>query len=87
MNQELKKILQDIYVDHDLKESDLDYRVAESYIANFDRVSLLSRGCFFIMDIHKIDYIYTSDGFKSLFGYVPRLKVRLIACCICCRQV
>lgn len=61
-------------MNHDLKESDLDYSIAESYIADFERVSHLSHGCFFIVDIHKIDYIYTSDGFKSLFGYVPNNK-------------
>lgn len=55
MNQELKKILQNIYINHDLKESDLDYNIAGSYIADFDRVSQLIRGCFFIIDIHKID--------------------------------
>lgn len=71
MNQEIRKILQDIYVDHKLQEADLDYTVVNGYKTDFDRLSQLSDRCFFIVDLHTFRYIYTSKNFSDIFGYMP----------------
>lgn len=71
MNHEIKEILQDIYVDHNLKEKDLDYTIADKYIADLNRLSQLNNCCFFIVDLHKFRYLFTSDNFRNIFGYVP----------------
>jgi DNA-binding CsgD family transcriptional regulator len=71
MNQEIRKILQDIYKEHRLLETDLDYTIIDAYKSDFDRLSQLSNRCFFIVDLHTFKYIYTSENFKDIFGYMP----------------
>lgn len=71
MNEELKEILQEIYIDHTLEEADLDYTIAEKYTSDLNRLSQLNNCCFFIVDLHKFRYLFTSDNFKNIFGYVP----------------
>lgn len=71
MNQEIREILQEIYIDHNLKETDLDYTVADQYIADLNRLSQLNNCCFFIVDLHTFRYLFTSDNFKNILGYVP----------------
>lgn len=71
MNQEIRKILQDIYIDHKLQEADLDYTIIETYKVDFDRLSKLSNRCFFIVDLYTFKYIYTSENFSDIFGYIP----------------
>lgn len=71
MNQEIRKILQNIYVNHKLQDTDLDYTVVDAYKADFDRLSQLSNRCFFIVDLHTFKYIYTSGNFSDIFGYMP----------------
>lgn len=71
MNDEIKEVLQEIYKDHTLKESDLDYTMADKYISDLNRLSQLNNCCFFIVDLHKFKYLFTSDNFKHIFGYVP----------------
>lgn len=71
MNQEIKEILQEIYIDHTLDESDLDYTIAQKYISDLNRLSMLNHCCFFIVDLHKFRYLFTSDNFRNLFGYLP----------------
>lgn len=74
MNLEIKKILQDIYVDHKLQEADLDYAIIDSYKADFNRLAKLSDRCFFIVDLHRFNYVYTSENFRDIFGYMPNGK-------------
>lgn len=71
MNQEVKDILKEIYAEHKLNEKDLDYSIAEQHKADLNRLSLLNNCCFFIVDLHKFEYLFTSDNFKSFFGYTP----------------
>lgn len=71
MNQEVKEILKEIYAEHNLLEKDLDYSVAEQYKKDLNRLSLLNNCCFFIVDLHKLEYLFTSHNFKSFFGYIP----------------
>lgn len=74
MNQEIKDILQEIYIDHKLRDTDLDYRVLDRYRYDLERLSLISGRCFFIVDLHTFEYIYTSDNFKNIFGCMPTNK-------------
>ena len=70
MNKEVKRILQEIYIDHhNLNEKDLDYSVAEEYIKDLNRLSQLNNCCFFIVDLYTFKYLFTSDNFKNIFGY------------------
>ncbi|WP_165024186.1 helix-turn-helix transcriptional regulator [Dysgonomonas sp. ZJ279] len=71
MNQEIREILQEIYTGHNLKETDLDYTIANKYKDDLNRLSELNNCCFFIVDLHKFEYIFTSDNFKNIVGYVP----------------
>lgn len=71
MNQEIRKILQEIYTDHKLRETDLDYNIIDVYKADLERLSKLSGRCFFIVDLYRFEYIFTSENFKSIFGYIP----------------
>lgn len=71
MNQEIKEILEAIYIDHNLEETNLDYAIADKYIADLNRLSQLNNCCFFIVDLHKFKYLFTSDNFRNIFGYVP----------------
>lgn len=71
MNQDIRKILQTIYKEHRLSETDLDYTIVATYKADLDRLSKLSNRCFFIVDLHTFKYIYTSENFKNIFGYMP----------------
>lgn len=71
MNQEIRKILQDIYKDHRLQKADLDYTIVDAYKVDFNRLAKLSDRCFFIVDLHTFKYIYTSENFKDIFGYLP----------------
>lgn len=74
MNRDIKQILKDIYIDHKLKESDLDYSIAEKYKSDLNQLSQLNNCCFFIVDLHKMEYLFTSDNFKNIFGYLPAKK-------------
>lgn len=71
MNQEIKEILQEIYIDHNLRETDLDYSIADKYIGDLNRLSQLNNCCFFIVDLYQFRYLFTSDNFKNIFGYIP----------------
>lgn len=71
MNQEIKDILKEIYAEHNLNENDLDYSIAEQHKTDLNRLSLLNNCCFFIVDLHKLEYLFTSDNFKSFLGYMP----------------
>ncbi len=71
MNSEVREILQQVYTDHKLREDDLDYTIADRYKADLNRLSKLNNCCFFIVDLHKIEYLFTSDNFRSIFGYIP----------------
>ncbi|TFD92820.1 hypothetical protein E2605_18450 [Dysgonomonas capnocytophagoides] len=71
MNKEIKRILQEIYIGHDLNEKNLDYSVAEEYIKDLNRLSQLNNCCFFIVDLYTFKYLFTSDNFKNIFGYIP----------------
>ena len=71
MNQEVKDILKEIYAEHKLNEKDLDYSIAEQHKVDLNRLSLLNNCSFFIVDLHKFEYLFTSDNFKSFFGYTP----------------
>lgn len=71
MNQEIKEILQAIYIDHNLKEINLDYTIADKYIGDLNKLSQLNNCCFFIVDLYKFRYLFTSDNFKNIFGYIP----------------
>lgn len=71
MNQEIRVILQDIYADHKLQEADLDYTIIDTYKSDFERLSKLSNRCFFIVDLFTFKYIYTSENFSDIFGYMP----------------
>lgn len=74
MNQEIRKILQDIYSAHRLSEADLDYTIIDAFKSDFDRLSKLSNRCFFIVDLYTFKYVYTSGNFKDIFGYIPTGK-------------
>ena len=71
MNQDIRKILQEIYINHKLQATDLDYTIVDTYKTDLDRLSKLSCRCFFIVDLCTFEYIYTSGNFKNLFGYMP----------------
>lgn len=71
MNQEVKEILQAIYAQHELKEVGLNYQIIENYKHDFNRLSQLNNSCLFIVDLHKFEYVFTSDNFKNLFGFIP----------------
>lgn len=71
MNQEIRTILQEIYADHKLVAANLDYTVVDAYKADFERLSKLSDRCFFIVDLYTFNYIYTSENFSDIFGYMP----------------
>lgn len=71
MNREKRKILQEIYSDHKLQEADLDYTIVDAYKADLDRLAQMSGRSFFIVDLHAFKYIYTSENFKAIFGYLP----------------
>jgi len=71
MNEEIKKILKDIYINHKLHENNLDYKILDKYSSELSRFSQLSNSCFFIVDLYKFEYVYTSDNFKNIFGYIP----------------
>lgn len=71
MNNDLKKILQEIYADHHLRKEDLDYNIVAKYKDDLNRLSQLNNTCFFIVDLHTVEYVFTSDNFKNIFGYVP----------------
>lgn len=89
MNQEIRKILQEIYSEHRLLETDLDYTIIDAYKSDFDRLSKLSDRCFFIVDLHTFKYVYTSNNFKDLFGYIPigKKKRYTITVSICMTQL
>lgn len=71
MNQDIKEILQEIYINHKLQDADLDYRVLDSYKTDLEKLSQISGRCFFIVDLHTFEYIYTSSNFKNILGYTP----------------
>lgn len=71
MNQEIKEILQKIYTNHTLLDTDLDYKITDKYISELNRLAQLSNSCFFIVDLHKFEYIFTSENFKNITGYLP----------------
>lgn len=71
MNQEVKEILQEIYANHDLKEKDLDYSIADKHITDLNRLSQVNNFCFFIVDLYTFRYLFTSDNFRNIFGYIP----------------
>lgn len=71
MNQEINDILREIYVNHELWEDDLDYSAVNRYKIELDRLSQLSGSCFFIVDLHRFEYLFTSWNFKNIFGYMP----------------
>lgn len=71
MNQEIRDILQEIYINHKLQETNLDYSVMDRYKTDLDRLSKLSGRCFFIVDLNKFEYVFTSENFKNIFGYIP----------------
>ncbi|MCD8167402.1 MAG: LuxR C-terminal-related transcriptional regulator, partial [Bacteroides sp.] len=60
-----------IYIDHELRQEDLDYEKVKHYFAEFDRMSELSGNCFFIVDLYTFEYLYTSPNFQVLVGYLP----------------
>lgn len=66
--------MQRIYANHTLEEADLDYTEVGSYRTDFDRLAELSDRCFFIVDLHTFEYVYTSENFKEIFGYIPASK-------------
>ena len=74
MNQEIKDILQEIYIDHKLQDVNLDYLVIDKYKSDLERLSKLSDRCFFIVDLHTFEYVYTSANFKNIFGFTPADK-------------
>ena len=79
MNHEIKGILQEIYKNHKLRDADLDYLVLESYKIDLERLSKISGRCFFIVDLHTLEYIYTSGNFKNIFGCTPTNKCYSVA--------